>query len=435
MATAFSTQGATTNPISDAFKQIFTGIVPKANASTTTVAPKTTTPTQDPNAYGGVNYVSPTIPISSRFGSSGLVDYAKPQTTTPTKTTTGLLPTAPKTTTPTTVIPTISSTNPAIQAENVARSGQQTQNESRTQRQVEESGAITEWENAIKSGMAVEEANKRLTDLRMAIAKKYADIDSEAIPLEFQQGRKGALAEQFAAQELAAQQGVANALSNQQQQFTAAQAQANRNLSAQQGAYTGAQTQAQRGLGAQETVLEAGLPGQISPGVGAYNPLTGQNIPSIGSDPFRGGVIQGNVQLGQQYAGMNAAGQAATGIKNSIQQIINQIPLNPSIFSDVNKVIQLLSGRVSDPNYQTLSNYLNEYISTIAPILGFGGDTTNLKTEIAQSMINAQASGQSISTVLDNLESLAQAKLNAIANAGQGGIAPGSSTGGFAEQW
>lgn len=464
MANAFTNQGAAPMTIGDAFKQIFNPPVRK----TTGVLPTQPTAKQDPTKYGGVNYVSPTVPMGSKFGSSGTTDYASPQAAAAAKakTTTGLLPTKPPATTPPSnqyydkntgaltplgrslgmadvnkkdpvVTPPVASTNPAVQAENVGKAGQQTENEKNTQRQVEESGAVSEWENAVRSGVAVEEANKRLFDLRSAIAKKYAAIESQAIPLEFQQGREQALARQFASQEAAAQAGVSNALLNQQQQFAAAQAQAGRNLSAQQGAFSGAQGIAQRGLGAQQSVLQAGLPGQIAPGIGAYNPLTQQNLPGIGANPFQGGVTQGQVALGQQYAGMSAATQAATGIKNSIQNLLNQVPLNPTVFSDVNKVIQLLSGKVSDPNYQTLSNYLNEYISTLAPILGVGGDTTNLKTEIAQSMINAQASGQSISTVLDNLESLANAKLAAIANAGQGGFqTPGGSTGGgFAETW
>jgi len=78
-----------------------------------------------------------------------------------------------------------------------------------------------------------------------------------------------------------------------------------------------------------------------------------------------------------------------------------------------------------------LSNYLSEYVNTLAPILGVGGDTTNLKTQIAQGFINAHQSGQSISSVLNGIETLAQQKLQAQQGGSQGGpkISPQTSTG------
>ena len=120
---------------------------------------------------------------------------------------------------------------------------------------------------------------------------------------------------------------------------------------------------------------------------------------------------------------MSVANTAAKGIQGTIQSYIQQNPqLNPSNATFVNSISQWASGQqLGDPKYQTLANYLNEYISTLAPILGVGGDTTNLKTEIAQSFINARASGQSISEVLNNIGTLADNKLANIVSAGQGG--------------
>ena len=76
---------------------------------------------------------------------------------------------------------------------------------------------------------------------------------------------------------------------------------------------------------------------------------------------------------------------------------------------------------MTDPKYQTLFNYLNEYTSTLAPILGVGGSATNLKTEIAQSFVNAQASGASIKEVLNNIESLADNKIQNLKSGAVGG--------------
>lgn len=155
------------------------------------------------------------------------------------------------------------------------------------------------------------------------------------------------------------------------------------------------------------------------------DPVTGLPISgdSAGSAAFKGGQIQGQQNAGQNAAGMNVANIASKGIKSTIDQFIQQNPqLNPSDLTFANNIAQWASGQqLGDPKYQTLANYLNEYISTLAPILGVGGDTTNLKTEIAQSFINARASGQSISEVLTNIEKLADDKLKNIVSAGQGG--------------
>jgi len=168
------------------------------------------------------------------------------------------------------------------QIQNVANTGQQTQNEAQKQKAVEEAGAMTQWEQDVKNGMAVEEANKRLSDFRTALASKYAAIEGQTIPLEFQQGREQVLARQAASTEAALQSGVTNALTAQGQQFNAAQTQAARGLTGAQQAYTGAQNQAQRGLTAATSVL-----GAVSP-----------QFPSYGSQIVQPGLLgtQGGIQ-------------------------------------------------------------------------------------------------------------------------------------------
>lgn len=141
-----------------------------------------------------------------------------------------------------------------------------------------------------------------------------------------------------------------------------------------------------------------------------YNP----NQPNGGGTPFTAGEVSGNTALGQQYAQNVSANNQAESIRGQIDQTLAGNPqLNPSSFTDVNKALQFLNGKVSNPAYQTLSNQLTEYVNTLAPILGVGGDTTNLKTQIAQGFVNAAASGQSLSSVLQSISQLAQTKLNA----------------------
>jgi hypothetical protein len=248
---------------------------------------------------------------------------------------------------------------------------------------------------------SVAAAYKKAQDIQAQIesskqneANDVANNRLNPIPIGDQTGREAVIQNQYLAQQ--------NALSSQ--------------AAAQAGIYGAGFT----GTGQQLTGLNAAA-ANSAPQLGAvgtqgyYNPLTGQ--PSSGTSantPFGGGEAQGNVALGQQYAANVSAFNQGTAVKNTINQYLNSNPtLNPSSFTDVNAVLQLLNGKVSNPQYQTLSNYLQEYVNTLAPILGVGGDTTNLKTEIANGFVNAHQSGQSISQVLDGIESLAQAKLNA----------------------
>lgn len=183
------------------------------------------------------------------------------------------------------------------------------------------------------------------------------------------------------------------------------------------------------------------LAGQIAPvstfGGILKNPITGENISKTpGSGAFEGGQVQGQIQAGQNNVQMTSANTAARGIQGTIQQYLAQNPdINSSQLAAGNFVQQWLQGKqLADPKYQTLFNYLNEYTNTLAPILGVGGDPTNLKTEIAQSFINAQASGQSISQVLDSIAKLAEDKVANLQSGALGGpqvagAAPSSQTG------
>lgn len=148
------------------------------------------------------------------------------------------------------------------------------------------------------------------------------------------------------------------------------------------------------------------------------NALGGGFNPTLSSATMAG---QANV-LGQMPA-LESADIAAEGVKNKVITYLEQNPgLNPSAIAKANVLKQWVEGKqLSDPKYQTLFNYLNEYTNTLAPILGVGGDATNLKTEIAQSFVNAAASGQSIAEVLENMQGLSRGKLRDIRSGATGG--------------
>ncbi len=153
--------------------------------------------------------------------------------------------------------------------------------------------------------------------------------------------------------------------------------------------------------------------------------------------------IQGQANVVGNLPAMQSADIAAEGVKNKINTYLQQnTGLNVSDLAVGNKLQQWIEGKqLTDPKYQTLFNYLNEYTNTLAPILGVGGDPTNLKTEIAQSFINAAASGQSISEVLENMQSLSRGKIQDLRSGATGGgvvsspQAGGGNTGGYAETW
>lgn len=314
----------------------------------------------------------------------------------------------------------------------------------------------------------VQAAIKRKQDLETAIAGKYADIESQAIPLEFQQGREQALSRQFASQQAAAESAVSNALSAQGQELTALGTAAG--LAAPNTAAYG------------QTVFNP-LTGQYEGGAGTLDPqsyasqlasaVASGRMPyndAVSSLGYAGGAGKafldqailaagGNLtQLQSQIAGqqavlgtlpqLQAANTAAEGIEKTIKSFIDQNPdLNPSDAAFANSVNQWLNGKqLTDPRYQTLFNYLSEYTNTLAPVLGVGGDPTNLKTEIAQSFLNARASGGSIKGVIENMAQLARDKVANIRSGATGGgvVAGGTSPGtvptaagasAFAEEW
>jgi len=144
---------------------------------------------------------------------------------------------------------------------------------------------------------------------------------------------------------------------------------------------------------------------------GGYNYITG------------GAQAAGQASTLASVPGLESANTAAEGIKNTITSYLNSNPqLNPTDLAATNFLQQWIEGKqLTDPKYQTLFNYLNEYTNTLAPILGVGGSSTNLKTEIAQGFINARASGKSIIQVLNDISKLASDKIQNIKSGATGG--------------
>jgi hypothetical protein len=293
-----------------------------------------------------------------------------------------------------------------------------------------------------------------------------------------------AIASQSASQRMSALAAAQQAeLAGTGQQLTAQSQYANALGTALGGANT-QQAQMISGLGsaagfAQPQVTAVGqtsfdpLTGQFAGGVGGIPPevmqmyanmaVTGQYsaIPSIiTSNPilaaqlnvaakalnpnFTPVAAQGASGVLANLPALQSAETASEGIKNSIISFLNANPqLNQSNAALLNAAQQWVQGKqLTDPKYQTLFNYLNEYTNTLAPILGVGGNPTNLKTQIASDFVNAAASGQSIAEVLNATSALAKNKLLDMQSGALGGgtnvptpYAGGAATGANDQGW
>lgn len=134
----------------------------------------------------------------------------------------------------------------------------------------------------------------------------------------------------------------------------------------------------------------------------------------------------------QSIPTMQAANTAADGIVQTVQSYLSQnTDINPNSLAISNSLQQWLEGKqLTDPRYQTLFNYLNEYVATLAPVLGVGGSPTDFKTQLANQFVNAKASGQSISQVLANNSALAKDKIANLQSGATGGGVTNSPSGG-----
>lgn len=278
----------------------------------------------------------------------------------------------------------------------------------------------------------------------------------------------------LAAGESAALQGTGQELTAQQQAANAANAAAGTALTGQSNQITGQNAAGNLGIAGQGQ-LQTGLTsaaGLAQPQLGSigqvpFSPLTQDQGAVLGSTQPGGVAVAGNLlgQLqGAQAAGaapgqtqasniqtlgtagttgeaavlqslpaLQAANTAAQGIQSTISSFLSQNPdINPTNIALATAAQQWLGGKqITDPRYQTLFNYLNEYTNTLAPVLGVGGSPTNLKTEIAQSFINPQAGATSISQVMQNMSQLASDKVKNFQSGASGGgtVAGGTSPG------
>lgn len=332
--------------------------------------------------------------------------------------------------------------------------------------------------NAGTSGQAYQDyqtAVNELNTLKQNIAQETGNIESNPIPLEFQQGRKQILQSKSAALLDAAQQKVNQAQAAIGYQLTGAGLQ-------QQGLSTaGSLGQTGQGLTQSGLTSAAGYaqPVQVPYGTPLVNPQTGQTLSGGGTtgqgvqpgDPFyqtleqyaqlmasnQGSAVPGfvtsnpvlnaqvlqmakqinpnfnvNVAAGAGGAQTAVAGQQASqiqGYQSALQQgknlqsqlgdLINTFGLNPADINAVNQGLQTIARNISDPRYQMLQNYVNDIANTYSQILTpAGGTATDTTRGIASSMLNSTMSGQGLMAVMNSLDQAAQAKISGVSTGG-----------------
>ena len=161
------------------------------------------------------------------------------------------------------------------------------------------------------------------------------------------------------------------------------------------------------------------------PGQGGSSGGVGNNSTLIGS-PYQAGVISGQQQAGINVQAMKGSLASAIGIHNQITTLIQENPtLNSNPVAVANALSQYINtGVVPTGPYTELIQDLTDYGAVVATSLGYGGQTTDSKTVLSQSLVPTLAAGGTLESALSNLEATVQGKITAQAGVGQNPNAP-----------
>lgn len=300
---------------------------------------------------------------------------------------------------------------------------------------------------AVEYGAGSIPIGQQARDIAQQFGQKYADIGQAGARFQAGQlttgttpvaeGNAAVTAQTTAAQQTAlaqgqqaALQGLGYELTGQQQAAGAAQAGANAALTGQGQAISGLGTAAglaaPSNVGAGTVVFDPqtgepiiGGPTQVPYGTQYVNPATGQSVLPNSGQYGTGPAAAANVaSIQEQTAQVNnlaANRQSATQLEGQLSAFLQNNNINPSDFNAVNRFLQGIGAQTSSPEYQTYSNLINDLASVYANILTpAGGNATDMTRTIAQSLLNASASGQSIIQVMQNLDAQAAAKIGGI---------------------
>jgi len=323
----------------------------------------------------------------------------------------------------------------------------------------------------------------KLAQLQNAVAKGNYNVETTPMLGQFQQGREQAIQamyggqEQAAATALSADQGLYGTAANQQgtgiSGLNSAAGTALTGQSTQQSALNNAALLSQKSQAAQgqttfdpltgtysggsyrnnlQTVVDSIKNGSIgyTDGVNSLASLSptakadvlaalGSGFDTVSSDATAASRGQSQTTLGtnaanitaaqqQQIANYKSAQQQGQNLASQVGDLISKFNLNPAELNVANGAIQKIAQNTSNPQYQILSNYLNDISARYSQVLTPpGGSSTDSTRAVATGMLNSLAQGNSIKSVLDSLDQQASA---VIAGVPATGTVPGGSTGG-----
>ena len=248
-------------------------------------------------------------------------------------------------------------------------------------------------------------ANQKLADLRQQEAIQNANIMGSRTNLSEAGGEQGLL------QTLAA--GKEAALTGEMSATQAAAQTA-----------TGQQQAEQAGLAAAGGLAQ---PSQAGPTNVPFNPITGEyGTPAAGAFGQGGlqgvGAIQGQIGVGQNVTQLNSYLGGAQVVGKNLQDLISSANINPVGLTYANGLLQFGAKAMSDPNYQKFAGQINDFVASLAPILGVGGNVTDMKTQMSSAIVNALQSGRTINDVVGYFLDQAQQKVQGLARGGGVGV-------------
>lgn len=241
-------------------------------------------------------------------------------------------------------------------------------------------------------------------------------------------GQQGALLNAYntGLSRLQSQEGIAQ---TQQTQNQAGYNEAGGLANTAAGAATTQQGTQQSGLASAGSLI---APQQAGPTNVAFNPATNSYGPGAGSGYGPNGIgsasqVSGDFSAGQNYystllPAFNQASSVLNGSSNNqgLLSFLQQNPnINPSSLNAANFGNQWLNSQFSNSTYAELGQYLNEYLQSLTPVIGSQG-VSDYKSQIVQSLVNPTASTQSLTQQIQNLQSLAQGKMQATLNSFSG---------------
>lgn len=350
-----------------------TNSLPKNQINTSTQKPAVQSSTANGTAatapmVGGKTFAQASQGITDRNQLGALArQYQTPQTTTQTPPVTQA--TTQSTTQPTTPPASTQTAAPQGYTQNKGLHGQLIAglaNQGNSQYQTATSADRAQLENMSTNTSDIDAARAQLAKQIGLDTSAQAAIKSEAIPLEFQQGR-GQVLQQAQMQKEAQLQGLLGNLLTQRGQQQSG-------LASAAGISQGQQSQQQ---GALQSAAGFSSPQQVSPTNVPFDPVTGTyGTPAATAYDSAGGLAGVGAALAQQqiggdfankYAQGNATLNAAGGIES---QIVNTLNSNPSINSQdslsiLNNLNQLVSGQIGSPAQQKLAQQISSYISTL----------------------------------------------------------------------